>query len=110
MKKIKEISYELFALACGLDPQLSSYTNCIMNGVEFHTKSCEQHHCTENSGIIVDGWHDSNLIEYYGVVTDILELHYMGGYNVYLFCCDWWEIKPKKGGIQIDGHYISVNT
>ena len=64
---------------------------------------------TQNSRVIVTvgvssfaSARDTNLIfghvSYYGVLTDIVELHYLSGNRVILFKCDMWdEINIGKG-------------
>ena len=55
---------------------------------------------TQNSGVVViaDVSIFANAIytnpilghvSYYGVLTDVIELHYLGGNRVILFKCDW---------------------
>ncbi|KAB1212871.1 hypothetical protein CJ030_MR5G010171 [Morella rubra] len=99
----------LYALACGAEPRVGSFSGCIMNGMRFHTASMEQFRQTQNSGVVVDGWHDESRIDFYGVLVDILELRYLDGHKVYLFCCDWWDLSDKKRGIRVDEHFTSVN-
>ncbi|XP_035544633.1 uncharacterized protein LOC118348016 [Juglans regia] len=53
----EEVSDDLYALACGPDPWVSSYTGCIMNGTRFHTAQREEHRLTQNSVVLVLGDH-----------------------------------------------------
>uniref|UniRef100_A0A2N9GAQ5 Transposase-associated domain-containing protein n=1 Tax=Fagus sylvatica TaxID=28930 RepID=A0A2N9GAQ5_FAGSY len=75
----------------------------------FHTKDRDRTRRTQNSGITVPGEHESTTINYYGELRNILELHYMGRKQVYLFECDWWDI-GNRTGMQKDEHFTSVNT
>ena len=47
---------------------------------------------------------DMNLVigdvSYYGVLTEVVELHYLGGNIVLLFNCDWWNITNIKKWIK----------
>ncbi|RVW23778.1 hypothetical protein CK203_097575 [Vitis vinifera] len=49
---------------------------------------------------------DKNLIpghvSYYGVLTDVIELHYLGGNKVILFKYDWWDVINSGRGIKKD--------
>ncbi|KAF5468939.1 hypothetical protein F2P56_013047 [Juglans regia] len=104
-----EVSDQLYALACGPDPQVAFYNGCIVNGVRFHTKECERNRCTQCSGVLVKGEHEANDVNFYGILNDILELHYLGGHQVFLFNYDWWDIGKRRTGIQIDNHFTSIN-
>ncbi|XP_042980213.1 uncharacterized protein LOC122310386 [Carya illinoinensis] len=101
---------EIYALACGPDKWVASYAGCIMNGIRFQTKDRERHQRTQNSGLVVRGEHQSNPINFYGVLNDIIELRYMGWRKVYLFQCDWWDVGDKRRGIRVGDHLTSLNT
>ena len=48
-------------------------------------------------------------VPYYGVLTKVIELHYLGGNRVILFKCDWWDVINVGRGIKRDEYgYISV--
>ncbi|RVW77130.1 hypothetical protein CK203_054291 [Vitis vinifera] len=68
---------------------------------------------TQNSGVVViaevssfASARDKNPIpghvSYYGVLTDVIELHYLGGNRVILFKCDWWDVINSGRGIKKD--------
>ncbi|XP_042964767.1 uncharacterized protein LOC122298991 [Carya illinoinensis] len=101
---------EIYALACGPDKWAASYAGCIMNRIRFQTKDREGHRRTQNSGLVVRGEHQSNPIDLYGVLNDIIELRYMGWHKVYLFQCDWWDVSDKRKGIRVGDHLTSLNT
>jgi len=50
------------------------YSGCIINGARFHTKEHETNLRSQNSGVVVGGMHEDEEIDFYGVVTDIIEL------------------------------------
>nr|GMD99064.1 uncharacterized protein LOC109169448 [Ipomoea batatas] len=97
----------LYSLACG--PQVCSrkYTACIVNGVRFHTKDRDSRHKTQNSGIVVQGNHGDELIDFYGVLNEVIELEYIKDHRIVLFKCDWFDI-GKRSYIQHDGSCTSI--
>ncbi|XP_041016141.1 uncharacterized protein LOC121258662 [Juglans microcarpa x Juglans regia] len=103
------VSADLYALACGPDPWVASYAACIINGKRFHTKQLELRRRSQNSGVLVTGDEDTNNLDFYGVLNDVVELHYMGARRVYLFSCDWFDVSDKKRGVRVDDHITSVN-
>ncbi|XP_073219724.1 uncharacterized protein [Cicer arietinum] len=88
-----------------------TYSVYIINGVRFHTKKRERGLKTQNSGIVVtvktksyDSSRDKHpkegQINYYGALTDIIQLDYSGKYKaLLLFKCDWVDINK---GCRID--------
>ncbi|XP_018846609.2 uncharacterized protein LOC109010287 [Juglans regia] len=105
-----QVSEDLYALACGPDPWGASYSGCITNGIRFHTKNREEHRRTQNSGVmVISEQPGSEKLEFFGRLTDILEIRYMGWRRVYLFKCEWFDISDSKQGIRVEKHFISVN-
>jgi hypothetical protein len=43
---------------------------------------------SQNSGILVKGDETAGNLDYFGVLTDIIEMSYLGGNKVILFKCD----------------------
>ena len=41
-------------------------------------------------------------VSYYGVLTDVIELHTLSGNKVILFKCDWWDVINSGRGIKKD--------
>lgn len=104
-----EATNQLYSLACGPDSRVRRYSACIVNGFRFHTEARETHRGTQNSGLVVKGEHQSEEVDFYGVLIDIIALSYCGGNQVFIFKCDWWDIGNKKAGIRKDDHFTSVN-
>lgn len=52
------------------------YTICNIYGFRFHTKNCEMHYKTINSGAVVNKVHEGRNVDFYGILTDITELDY----------------------------------
>ena len=53
---------ELYALACGPDPRVTSYLGCDVNGVRYHTYNCDNRLTTQNNGITMVGKHDNEEV------------------------------------------------
>ena len=62
----KKVSDDLFALACLRDKRVRVYSACITDGVRYHTVDREEKRNTQNSGIVTEGSHDREIIDYYG--------------------------------------------
>ncbi|CAL1388845.1 unnamed protein product [Linum trigynum] len=89
----------LHSLSCGPVPGPVSYTRCIVNGVRFHTKDRESRRNTQNSGIVVEGNHLDDVIDFYGVLVDIIRLDYVRDKHVLLFKCEWFDVDKRKARI-----------
>ncbi|KAH1106574.1 hypothetical protein J1N35_010342 [Gossypium stocksii] len=110
----KEVNDEVKWLSQGPNKVVKRYTAFLINGFRFHTKSRERLRKTQNCGIAINSFitsyasaRDSNLIEgnveYYRLLTDIIELDYYGKRKVVLFRCDWVDVKKDQFG------FIMVN-
>lgn len=108
-QKSPEATNDLYSLACGPDHRVIRYNGCIVNGIRFHTKDKEVNLRTQNSGVVVQGCHQSKEIDFFGVLTDVIVLNYLNSNRVYLFQCDWYDIGNRRTSIQTDGHVTSVN-
>lgn len=96
------MSEQLLNLARGPDKRVVCYKTCIVNGFRFHVKDRDKQRKTQNSGVIVKGDNLPSNIDYYGVLTDIVELNYIGHNWVVLFKSDWWDISHKGFGYKKD--------
>ena len=81
LKQSSKVLDEVYSLASGLDARIHTYTGCIVNGVRFHTKDRDDHRITQNSGICVSGEHDGEDVNFYGVLTNVVELDFLFGYK-----------------------------
>ena len=70
----KMVSDDLFALACLPDKRVRVYSSCIADGVQYHTVDREEKGKTQNSGIVTEGSHDREIIDFDGQLRSILEL------------------------------------
>lgn len=109
-QKSPEATDDLYSLACGPDNRVTQYTGCIVNGIRFHSKEREKYRRTQNSGVVVKVYEGDKEIQYYGVLTNIIELDYCFKKRVILFKCDWWDVGNKKTGIHTDAYFTSVNV
>ncbi|XP_042964595.1 uncharacterized protein LOC122298807 [Carya illinoinensis] len=104
-----DVNADLYALACRPERWVASYAACIIHGKRFHTKNREFRRRTQNSGVLVIGDESTNNVDFYGVINDIVELHYMGRRQVYLFMCDWFDVGDTRRGVRVDNHMTSIN-
>ena len=104
------ISRGLINLAQGPDKRVIRLTGCTINGHRFHTKVRERRRKSQNSGVLVQGDHQGEIIDFYGVLIDIIELYYIGRNRVLIFKCDWWDVGNKRR-INVDEFgFVSVNV
>ncbi|KAJ8619875.1 hypothetical protein MRB53_028404 [Persea americana] len=94
----------------------------IVNGFRFHTKDRERQRKTQNSGVFLtaeissfaserDSSPMTGNVGYYGILNDVMELQYIGGNQIVLFKCDWWDVMNRGGkGIKQDEYgFTCVN-
>ncbi|XVE89193.1 hypothetical protein DITRI_Ditri19aG0130800 [Diplodiscus trichospermus] len=86
------------------------YTGCIVNGVRFLSKERDNRRKSQNSGIVVEGNHGDDMIEFYGVLNDIIQLDYVKDRHVTIFKCDWFDLGKRNSGIQKEGNIVSVKV
>jgi hypothetical protein len=91
------------------------YSACVVDGVRYHTVDREKFRNTQNSGILTEGEHGKDIIDFYGQLRSIVKLQYnsSGGVHrsVILFRCDWFHSGAGKNpGIKEDRHFKSINT
>lgn len=81
----------------------------MVNGYRFHTESREIDRKTQDSGIVVKGEHGEDIIDYYGIVQEVLEVEYLGeNKRVLVFKCDWFKVDNKKG-LQVDKESATIS-
>ncbi|KAF2289228.1 hypothetical protein GH714_030898 [Hevea brasiliensis] len=105
-----ESTNHLYVLGLGPDMRVTKYSGIIVNGIRFHNIERDKYRHTQNSGIVVKGEQNSEEIDFYGELTDIIELEYCHGNCVYVFKCNWWNIGDKKNGSRTYGQLMSVNV
>ncbi|KAM3281597.1 hypothetical protein P3S67_027243 [Capsicum chacoense] len=103
-------SGELYCLARGPLDGVQRFKGYEINGFRFHTKLLDEKRKTQNSDVLVRGVASGQNINYYGVLTEIVELQYVGCKHIVLFKCDWWDVDHIEKGVKIDKHdFVSVN-
>uniref|UniRef100_K3ZDL8 DUF4216 domain-containing protein n=1 Tax=Setaria italica TaxID=4555 RepID=K3ZDL8_SETIT len=90
----EEVDDDLFALACGPDMRVRSYSTCVVNGVRYNTVERDKHKKTQNS--------------------EIIELQYTNKddgtkRSVVVFRCDWYKLDGKHTVVKDDGFFKSIN-
>ena len=105
-----EATDELYSLASGPDRRVSLYHSCVVNGIRFHTKDIDDRHTTQNSGVLVLGDHYEDMIDFYGVLPNVVVLDYIFNNQVVLFKCEWFDTDPNKKRLQDDGVLRCINV
>jgi len=108
-----DIDEDLYSLACRPINRVRSYTACIINGVRYHTKAREEHRQTQNSTIKTEGTHNDGTIDFYGTITDIIELTYAknnkGNRTIILLRCEFYNLEGRTYQMKDDGYFKSIN-
>jgi len=106
----QEIDEDLLSLACGPDFIIKKYSSCVVNGVRFNTVDRDKNKKTQNSGVMVQGEHNGQVIDFFGILKEIIQLLYIGDErSVVLFKCDWFKLDGKRTEIKYDGFFKSIN-
>ncbi|XP_024199808.1 uncharacterized protein LOC112203009 [Rosa chinensis] len=112
---------DIRALAIGPDKKARRFNKYIMNGFRFFVKSIDAQSNTQNCGVFVKAGMSSyatagdrrprdGVKDYYGVLTDIIELDYHHGRKVLLFDCDWADNRVRNRAVKMDEYgFILVN-
>ncbi|XP_059289913.1 uncharacterized protein LOC132043449 [Lycium ferocissimum] len=98
---------KLYPLAMESDVRGRKHTGCVINGVRYLIQRRDELRKSQNCGIVVAGYHENELIDFYGIITDIIELEYVDENRVFLFKCKWFDLR-KKTGMQKDKHFTSI--
>lgn len=107
-KKMKD----LLTLSRGLLPYVKRLKGYIIKGYRFHVEDYDRGLRTQNCDVVVVGETDeeNKNIDYYGELTEILELQFMGGKTVILFRCMWFDVYDQEKGVKMDVYgFVSVN-
>lgn len=112
---------DLYALAMGPNPWCRKQFFLIINGFRFRVHRIDKKKKNQNSGIFVrssrisyssrqDNNPDDGMIDYYGVLKDIIKLDYHNGRKIILFDCDWVNSERNSTGLRTNQYgFILVN-
>ncbi|WMV14309.1 hypothetical protein MTR67_007694 [Solanum verrucosum] len=103
---------DLLTLSRGPMKYVTRFKGYIINGYRFHVQDYDKGLRTQNCGIVVAGETDEEgkIIDYYGDLTDILELQFIGGRRLVLFRCMWFDVYDNERGVKMDEYdFVSVN-
>ncbi|GJY09752.1 transposon protein, CACTA, En/Spm sub-class [Tanacetum coccineum] len=109
---LHSVASEIRILSRGPLNSVNSYSGCMVNGYKFHTQTREENRTCQNSRVVVRGDHGSSMIDYFGILQEVLEVVYLGGSKrVLVFKCEWFKV-DNANGLQVDKESgsTSVNT
>ncbi|PIK37793.1 putative transposon protein [Apostichopus japonicus] len=91
----------------------STWPMYFTRGYMFHTKKHGHRRKTCNYGICVkgDNYSDaSDEADFYGILTDIIQLEYVGLLNlkITLFKCEWYDPTPSRGTRKSENGVVDV--
>nr|CAD1843907.1 unnamed protein product [Ananas comosus var. bracteatus] len=102
----------MLSLARGLTTYVTCYNGYLINGYRFQIEDRDKGFKTQNCGVVVvgDTSAETEKQDYYGVLTEVIELQYVGGHRVVLFRCNWYDVYDREKGIKTDEYgIVSVN-
>ncbi|WMV32573.1 hypothetical protein MTR67_025958 [Solanum verrucosum] len=83
-----------------------------VNGFKFQTEEVSRNKKTNNSSVYIQGDVDGTgqIIEYYGVIQEIIEVRYSGWPNkkIVLFRCEWFD--PSHRGTKVDHQHNIIEV
>ena len=91
-QKTPEAMEALYSLVRGPHICVRKYAGCIINGVRFHTRDCDDCRRSQNSGLTVEENNGDDVIDYYGIINEIIELKYIRDKRVILFKGIWFDV------------------
>ncbi|GKE71330.1 reverse transcriptase domain-containing protein, partial [Tanacetum coccineum] len=109
---LHSVASEIRILSRGPLNSVNSYSRCMVNGCRFHTQPREENRICQNSRVVVRGDNGSSMIDYFGILQEVLEVVYLGvNKRVLVFKCEWFNV-DNANGLQLDKEYgsTSVNT
>nr|CAD1844144.1 unnamed protein product [Ananas comosus var. bracteatus] len=106
------IMEHMLSLARGPTTYVTCYNGYLINGYRFRIEDRDKGFKTQNCGVVVvgDTGAETEKQDYYGVLTEVIELQYVGGHRVVLFRCNWYDVYDREKGIKTDEYgIVSVN-
>ena len=96
------MSKQLLDLARGPFEEVVCYNGYIVNGFRFRKNEIDCNKRTQSCRVLPKGDASMGNRDYYSVLIDIIELHYMGGNKIVMFKCDWRDVDHRGRGIMVD--------
>ena len=110
LRDTSQSTLSLQILASGPTHHASKCNSCKINGYKFNTEQHDAGLTTQNCGVLVIGNDGTDIINYYGVLTDIIDVQYFGSKQVIVFKCRWFDVLSPNRGIKVDKYgFESVN-
>ncbi|KAH0709578.1 hypothetical protein KY284_011005 [Solanum tuberosum] len=107
-----QLMEDLLSLSRGPTKYSTHSNGYIVNGYRFHVEDHDQMLRTQNCGVVVVGESDkdSENVDYYGILTDVIELQFISIKRVILFRCNWFDVYDKVKRVKRDEYdFVSVN-
>ncbi|KAH0650674.1 hypothetical protein KY285_030764 [Solanum tuberosum] len=103
---------DLLSLSRGPTKYSTHSNGYVINGYRYHVEDYDKKLRTQNCGVVVLGENDkdSENLDYYGVLTDVIELQFVMDRRVVLFRCNWFDVFDEIKGVKKDKYdFVSVN-
>ncbi|KAH0750560.1 hypothetical protein KY290_029792 [Solanum tuberosum] len=103
---------DLLSISRGPTQYLRRSNGYVVNGYRFHIEDYDKKLRTQNCGVVVLGENDkdSENLDYYGVLTNVIELQFLMDIRVVLFRCNWFDVYDEIKGVKKDEYdFVSVN-
>lgn len=103
---------DLLSISRGPTQYLRRSNGYVVNGYKFHIEDYDKKLRTQNCGVVVLGENDkdSENLDYYGVLTNVIELQFVMDRRVVLFRCNWFDVYDEIKGVKKDEYdFVTVN-
>ncbi|XP_044501873.1 uncharacterized protein LOC123222913 isoform X1 [Mangifera indica] len=108
----RKIVEELVSLSRGPSQSVCCFNGYVVNGYKFRVECHDEGFRTQNCGVVMTADIGSEMgnIDYSGILTEIIELQYLGGRKVVLFRCKWFDVHDNEMGAKVDEYGLtSIN-
>ena len=107
--KGEEVSDVLYALSCEPDLRVRIFSGYLVDGIRFHTTDRDKSRRTQNNGVMAEGTHDGDPIDFYGSLKEIIELQYNSDLQWISSDVIGLILMPKSSRMKDDGFFRSIN-
>ncbi|XP_028066963.1 uncharacterized protein LOC114269797 [Camellia sinensis] len=104
-----EATDDMWSLANGPSGLVNTYSGCICNGVRYHTIDRDNRRKSQNSGLVIEGEHQGQLIHFYGHLCRVWELNYLFRRRIVLFQCEWLNTGSSRT-MHVEPHFTIVDV